>query len=229
MNKQESSIPTLSNNVEKVESSYDKAVLLNSYFHQCFNTLVPPLDDHQSHLNPSSFPAELLCTEDVMFDMIAELNCNKSSGPDDVSARMLKGIATSVTPSLTRLFNLLLSSGCFPDAWKMARVVHVPKSTDMSVPPNYRLISIPPIISKVLERVVYQYIFCLTWPISFKQWGFLPCRSTTSALLSVMHNWLQQLDLGYDVCTVYFDLCKAFDSVPHQPLLKKLLDIQLNP
>ena len=231
MNKQELSIPTLSNNGEKVESSYDKAVLLNSYFHQCFNTLVPPLDHHQSHLNPSSFPAELLCTEDVIFDMIAELDCNKSSGPNDISARMLKGTATSA-PSLTHLFNLSLSSGCFPDAWKMARVVPIPKSTDMSVPSNYRPISILPIISKVLERVVYQYIFqhlCLTWPISSKQWGFLPGRSTTSALLSVMHNRLQQLDLGYDVCTVYFDLQKAFDSVSHRPLLQKLLDIQLNP
>ena len=200
-----------SNNGEKVESSYDKAVLLNSYFHQCFNTLVPPLDDHWSHFNPSSFPAELLCTEDVVFDMIAELDYNKSSGSDDISARMLKGTATSVTPSLTRLFNLSLSSGYFPDAWKMARVVPIPKSTDMSVPSNYRPISILPIISKVLERVVYQYIFqylCLTWPISSKQWGFLPGRSTTSALLSVTHNWLQQLDLGYDVCTVYFNLQK---------------------
>ena len=114
----------------------------------------------------------------------------------------------------------------------MARVVPIPKSTDMSVPSNYRPISILPIISKVLEHVVYQYIFqhlCLTWPISSKQWGFLPGRSTTSALLSVTHNWLQQLDLGYDVCTMYFDLRKAFDSVPHCPLLQKLLDIQLNP
>ena len=102
----------------------------------------------------------------------------------------------------------------------------------MSVPSNFRPISILSIISKVLERVVYQYIFqhlCLTSPISPKQWGFLPGRSTTSALLSVIHNWLQQLDLGFDVCTVYFDLRKAFDSVPHRPLLQKLLDIQLNP
>ena len=142
MNKQESSIPTLSNNGEKVESSYDKAVLLNSYFHQCFNTLVPPLNDHRSHLNPSNFPAELLCTEDVIFDMTTELDCNKTSGPDDISARMLKDTATSVTPGLTRLFNLSLSSGCFPDAWKMARVVPIPKSIDMSVPSNYRPISI---------------------------------------------------------------------------------------
>ena len=217
MNKQKSTIPTLNKNGVKAESSYDKAVLLNSYFHQCFNTMVPPLDEHQSPLNPSSFPAELLCTEDVIFDLITELDCNKSSGPDDISARMLKGTAASVTPSITRLFNLSLSSGSFPDAWKMARVVPIPKSSDMSVPSNYRPISILSIISKILERVVYQYIFqhlCLTSPISPKQWGFLPGRSTTSALLSVTHNWLQQLDLGYDVCTVYFDLRKAFDSVP---------------
>ena len=75
--------------------------------------------------------------------------------------------------------------------------------------------------------MTFQYV-TTTIP-AHKQWGFLPGRSTTSALLSVTHNWLQQLDLGFDVCTVYFDLRKAFDSVPHRPLLQKLLDIQLNP
>ena len=109
-----------------MESSYDKAVLLNSYFYECFNKLIPPLDDHQPQLNPTNFPAELMCTEEEVFDLLAELDCNKSTGPDNISARMLKGTATSVTPSLTRLFNLSLTTGCFPDAWKLARVVPVP-------------------------------------------------------------------------------------------------------
>lgn len=78
-------------------------------FYECFNKAVPPLDDHQPHLNPS--PVGPLCTEDYVVDL--EIDCNKSTGPDDIFAKMLKGTAASVAPSLTRLFNLLLISGCF--------------------------------------------------------------------------------------------------------------------
>ena len=73
LNKRESSIPTLDNNGEKVESSRDKADLLNSYFYECFNKLVPPLDEHRPSLNPSNFPEELQCTEEDVCDLIAEL------------------------------------------------------------------------------------------------------------------------------------------------------------
>ena len=232
LNKRVSSIPALDNNGVKVDSSRDKADLLNTYFFECFNKSVPPLDEHHPHLNPFYFPEELQCTEEDVFDLLAELDCSKSTGPDDISAKMLKGTATSITPSLTRLFNLSLTKGCFPDAWKLARVVPVPKSTHMLSPSNYRPISILSIISKILERIVYRMVFkhlCLSRPISSKQWGFLPGRSSTSALLSVTHDWLNHLDQGQDICSVYFDLRKAFDSVPHRPLLQKLVDIQLNP
>ena len=55
-----------------------------------------------------------------------------------------------------------------------------------------------------------------------QQWEFRQGRSTTSALIDVTHKWLQSLDLGKEVCTVFFDLRKAFDSVPHRSLLEKL-------
>ena len=44
--------------------------------------MVPPLDEHQFPFNPFSFSVEFLSTEDVVFDRITELDCSKSSGPD---------------------------------------------------------------------------------------------------------------------------------------------------
>ena len=54
-------------------------------------------------------------------------------------------------------------------------------------------------------------------------------RSSTAALISVIHDWLSALDNGHEVCVVFFDMRKAFDSVPHIPLLQKLSDVGVNP
>ena len=65
-------------------------------------------------------------------------------------------------------------------------------------------------------------------PLSTSQWGFQSGRSTVTALLETTHNWFQFMDTGKDVGAVFFDLQKAFDSVPHYALLDKLRDLQLN-
>ena len=49
-------------------------------------------------------------------------------------------------------------------------------------------------------------------PLVLQQWRFRSGRSTVLALLDVTYNWLQMLDTGKEVCTVFFDLRKAFDS-----------------
>ena len=54
-------------------------------------------------------------------------------------------------------------------------------------------------------------------------------RSSTSALISVIHDWLFALDNGHEICVIFFDVQKAFDSVPHLPLLQKLEQLGINP
>ena len=66
------------------------------------------------------------------------------------------------------------------------------------------------------------------YPISDHQWGFMHHRSSVSALITVIHDWFNALDSGLEVCAVFFDVKKAFDSVPHAPLLEKLAGIGLN-
>ena len=91
----------------------------------------------------------------------------------------------------------------------------------MSYPANYRPNSILPIVSKVLEQHISNIIMDHleeVAPISSNQWGFMPGRSTTSALLSITNSCLRALDMGHgghDVCTIFFDIRKAFDSMTH--------------
>ena len=138
---------------------------------------------------------------------------------------MLKSTATSITPVITRLFNLSIFSGRFPEAWKIASVVPIPKSNDSGSPSGYRPISLLPVLSKILERHIYNLLFEHLENhnlLSQLQWGFLPGRSATSALLLTIDQWLQQLDKGGRVCAIFLDLKKAFDSVPHRALIDQL-------
>ena len=65
--------------------------------------------------------------------------------------------------------------------------------------------------------------------ISPKQWGFISSKSTISALIKVVNDWSRVLDQGFEVCIVFFDISKAFDTVPHLPLLQEMEKVNLNP
>ena len=54
------------------------------------------------------------------------LDPTKANGPDGISAFMLKGVAHSIGPSLTKLFNLSIAQGCFPQCWKLSSIVPIP-------------------------------------------------------------------------------------------------------
>ena len=66
-------------------------------------------------------------------------------------------------------------------------------------------------------------------PLSNCQWGFQAAKSSVSALLSTTHDWFQQIEDGKEIGAVFFDFCKAFDSVHHQPLLTKLCQRGIKP
>ena len=50
-----------------------------------------------------------------------------------------------------------------------------------------------------------------------------------TALISTIHIWLNALDSGNEIATVFFDFKKAFDTVPHSLLIDKLRKLQLHP
>ena len=150
-------IPTLVVNGHEVISDSDKVEVLSDHFVKSFNNSLPPLSpmDVQSiEIDPNSCPEQLLCTEEEVLFLLTSLDVTKASGPDGISARMLKATAAAITPAVTKLFNLSISTGSFPQAAKSSVVVPVPKSTDHTLLSNYRPISLLAILSKVLEKYI---------------------------------------------------------------------------
>ena len=92
-------------------------------------------------------------------------------------------------------------------------ITPVPKQVDLSDPNNSRPISLLPVISKVLERILFEKL-CLQLNISDQQWVFLPGRSTTGAILSTIHTATScELEKVAEIQTVFFDIQKAFDKL----------------
>ena len=152
-------------------------------------------------------------------------------GLDKISARMLKETVSSITPMITAIFNMSLSTGIAtcPDSWKSSLIVPVPKSGDLSNPGNYialRPISLLLIVSKLLEKHICDPL-CGLLDISDQQWGFQACKSTTNAILSATNEWFIHLENGAEVQAVFFDLQKAFDSVPHCLLIDKIHQLEI--
>ena len=82
------------------------------------------------------------------------IDISKSAGPDGVPGIVLKNCAMELAPVLTRLFNMSLKSGVFPDEWKLAHVTPIHKKGDKSNSDNYRPISVTSTVSKVFETVI---------------------------------------------------------------------------
>ena len=90
---------------------------------------------------------------------------------------------------------------------------------------NYRPISLTCSVCKILEVILKKTIlnfFLDNRLLNFSQHGFLPQRSSSTALLAYLEDVTLSVDEGKNVDAIYLDLSKAFDSVPHLRLIKKL-------
>jgi len=127
--------------------------------------------------------------------------------------------------------NLSLMQCEFPDAWKKANIVPIHKKDDRSMVNNYRPISILPVLSKLMEKVIFKHVYNFVHVnnlLSNHQSGFRPNDSTVNQLAYLYHTFCKALDNKKEVRLVFCDVSKAFDKVWHDGLLYKLNKIGIS-
>ena len=156
LTKKTSSIPELSCDGSIASSGTEKASMLNTFFGKCFNHSQPPLDfSILDELHPMvECPEDFLCTVEEVEWLLNRLDTTKANGPDGISARMLKTVASSIAPSVTTLFNKSINSACFPCV-ETSECCPGSQIEQPCKPFNYRPISLLSTLSKVLEHHIH--------------------------------------------------------------------------
>ena len=156
---------------------------------------------------------------------IKGLKSKNSKGHDEITNTILKAIYPSIINALTIIFNKSLSCGDFPINMKLAIVKPLYKGKNKLEINNYRPISLLPTISKILEKIVNFRLnnFFNKYNIIYEgQYGFRKNRSTIDAVLDLTGNIIEGFDRGMYTLALFLDMSKAFDSIKHDTLLKKL-------
>ena len=155
-----------------------------------------------------------------MFRILDSLHAT-ATGLDQLPAWYLRLGAPVFYKPLTHLFNLSATTSIVPRQWKSASILPIQKVASPKAPADFRPISITPVLTRILERVIvrqilYPAILTPPSPLAFSdQFAFRPTGSTTAALIFMLHTITQLLSTNQYVIVITLDFSKAFDAVRH--------------
>ena len=150
---------------------------------------------------------------------------DSAAGWDGLKAFIIKQIKEVIVTPLVHICNRSFMTGIFPNELKIANVAPFVKSGDDMVFSNYRPVSVLPIFSKLLERLVYNRLikFINDNKLLYDyQFGFQRGKSTQLAVMMLVDKITEALDNKECVIGIFLDFSKAFDTADHEILLLKL-------
>jgi hypothetical protein len=164
----------------------------------------------------------------IIEKVIMKLNTTAAPGADNIRPKDIKTHFQSLKNILLHLYNLILKSGHIPNDMKITILKPIYKSGIKNDTSNYRPIGAISILLKIFEYILHDRImeYCMKNNIlNENQYGFVPGKSTTQLLEKVAYTINSYLDRRTMVIAVLLDLSKAFDTIQHALLLKKLKNI----
>ena len=167
-------------------------------------------------------------SENTILNILKNTDVSKAAGLDNPSGCFLKDGTEVLAKYITNLCNLSITSGEFPHSCKIPKLKPIYKEGSLTEVSNYRPISLLPLISKVIEKVIHDqtsdFLNYRNLLHSYRS-GFRKNHSTDYCLFFLSDKILKGFDQGLMTGMFLIDLQKAFDTIDHDILLQKLYAI----
>ena len=217
-----------------LKDEYDEEIdqkYTSKYINDFFTSIGPKLaEKHQEKWKYFGTELEnsiedLKVNEGIIFDLVRDIDIYKSSGLEKISSTCLKDALLVLISQLGHIFEKSIQNGIFPDEWKIATIIPIFKNGDKGNVSNYRPVSLLPIPGKILEKLFHYHLTNFLEQNKFlseKQNGFRKNCSTLNSIVNLTNDVFESINNGEYTIAAFIDLKKAFDTVNHKILLKKL-------
>ncbi|VBB34653.1 unnamed protein product [Acanthocheilonema viteae] len=172
---------------------------------------------------------------------VRSLSTNKAAGPDGIPAEFFKLINNDMDTGLapcTKLGKFLFSifekvwvSGKIPNSWNLAKIISIPKKGDLTITDNYRGISLIPVISKILSKMLssrISYHLESNGIICKEQAGFRKREECLGQVIALVEAIQRRKHKGEPTYLAFIDFKKAYDMVAHEALFLKMTGVGIS-
>ena len=159
---------------------------------------------------------------------LGNIQSRKAGGPDNISPKVLKHCRHSLCNIIQYIFQKCVDRGVFPKAWKLSKVIPIPKVKHPVEPNHFRPIALTSILSKCFEKFILDYVKLKAAKLyDNHQFAYRAAMSTDDALCCFIHHVTSHLN---ENCTnivrcLFLDFSSAFNTINPVLLINKLMNI----
>ena len=198
--------------------------IVNTFFANICNKY-PPLDKNIKLRPTLNETAISYVTELWTYKMLKKYS-KKSLGHNDFPKRILQEFAPELATPFCNIINCALKTGIFPDSYKKAEIVPIPKVNPPRSLSDLRPISKTPIGGKMIEKaLMLELEKDIEGKLDNSQYGNCKGASTTHYLIKLTDLAFKSTDKGHATTAITIDYSKAFDYVDHNVLINKLVQL----